>query len=112
MGIDTDITPFESGTAVIVANGSKQEFAQVINVSGEKVFVRLFAGKIGAFDKSQCTPLPIVPDIKAGDKVKAPKYGYLAEAVVTKVDEKIGRVFIKFPNTDKEEAIAFGNLMK
>lgn len=104
--------PFESGTAVAVQDGANQKLGIVINVAGDKVFVKMFAGKMKVVAKKDCTPLPIVPDVKEGDRVKAEWVGSLNPGTVTKVDAKIGRVFVKFDVDGKEKAVAFGNLMK
>lgn len=104
--------PMDVGTSVAIQDGTKQKAGQIINVAGDKVFVRMFAGTIGVFAKSSCTPIPIVPSVKAGDKVKAPFVGTMNDATVVKVDEKIGRVFVKFENAGKEEAVAFGDVIK
>jgi hypothetical protein len=104
--------PMEPGTAVAIQDGDRMKHAIVIRVTGDKVFVNGFAGTTSVVDKSRCTPLPIVSTAKEGEKVRALSISSLEEGTVTKVDPKIGRVFIKFNNDSKERAIAFGNLMK
>jgi hypothetical protein len=66
----------------------------------------------GGDDKSRCTPVPITSSAKEGEKVKAGWVGSFKESTVTKVDPKIGRVFIKFDVDSKEKAVAFGDVMK
>lgn len=104
--------PMQPGTAVAIQDGAKQIHGQIINVAGDKVFVRMSAGTIGVFNKANCTAIPIVPSVKAGDKVKIPGYNSFSEATVIKVDEKIGRVFVKNEKYNKEEAVAFGDVLK
>lgn len=104
--------PFDPGSMVAIQDGADMKPAQVIRVSGDKVFVNGFAGKIGVFDKSRCTPFPLVSSAKEGDKVKAVWVNSLKEGTVSKVDPKIGRVFIKFDVDSKEKAVSFGEVMK
>jgi hypothetical protein len=104
--------PFETGTTVAIQDGADQKSAQVIRVAGDKVFVNGFAGLPAVVDKSRCTPLPIVSNVKVGEKVKAVWVSSIKEGTVTKIDPKIGRVFIKFDLDGKEKAVAFGDVMK
>ncbi|NJM52509.1 MAG: hypothetical protein HC846_03390 [Blastocatellia bacterium] len=104
--------PFDAGTMVAVQDGADQKPAQVIRVAGDKVFVNGFAGKTAVVDKSKCTPFPLVSNAKEGEKVKAVWVNSLKEGTVTKVDAKIGRVFIKFGSDEKETAVSFGEVMK
>ncbi len=104
--------PFDVGSIVAVQEGAEQQPAQVIRVAADKVFVKRFAGRIAVVDKSRCTPFPLVSTAKVGDKVKAVWVNSLKDGTVTKVDPKIGRVFIKFDLDGKEKAVSFGEVMK
>lgn len=104
--------PFEPGTTVAIQDGENMKKGQVIRVAGDKVFVRQFAGGIGVYDKSRCTPVPIKSAAKVGDTVRAVRVGAFREGTVTKVDAKIGRVFIKFDTSGSESAVAYGDVMK
>ncbi|MDT4898834.1 MAG: hypothetical protein QOH25_3911 [Acidobacteriota bacterium] len=101
---------WEPGTVVAVNDGASKKKAQVIRVAGEKVLTIGFAGRLQAYDKSACTPVPVKPGVKAGDKVKAPVYGTFQNVTVTKVDGRNGRVFVK-PESGDEKAIAFGDVL-
>lgn len=102
--------PMSPGTTVAI--GTDMKHGQVIRVNGDKVFVKLFAGKTGVFPRADVKGVPVKPNVKAGDKVKAPFVGTFKDATVSKVDADIGRVFVKFDTSgDKEEAIAFGDIM-
>ncbi len=101
---------WEPGTVVAVNDGASKKKAQIIRVAGDKVLAMGFAGSLKAYDKSACTPVPVKPGVKAGDKVKAPIYGSFQNVTVTKVDGRNGRVFVK-PETGDEKAIAFGDVM-
>jgi hypothetical protein len=104
--------PMEPGTSVAIQDGADLKHAIVIRVAGDKVYVKGFAGKPAVVDKSRCTPVPITSSAKEGEKVKAVWVGSFKEGTVTKVDPKIGRVFIKFDVDSKEKAVAFGDVMK
>ncbi len=104
--------PFDVGTIIAVQEGAEQQSAQVIRVAGDKVFVNGFAGRFAVVEKSRCTPFPLTSAAKVGDKVKAVWVNSLKDGTVTKVDPKIGRVFIKFDLDGKEKAVSFGEVMK
>jgi hypothetical protein len=103
----------EPGTTVAVQDGAEMKKAQVIRVAGDKVFTSSANGRIAVYDKSRCTPLPIKSAAKAGETVKAVWASmFIREGTVTKVDPKIGRVFIKFGTDKEDKAVAFGDVMK
>ncbi len=106
-------SPMQSGTAVSISEGGEIQHGQLINVVGDKVYVQQFAGKTAVYDRAKVSAVPIKPTVQAGDTVKAERFGKFATGKVTKVDAAIGRVFVKFDNGgDKEEAVAFGDVMK
>jgi hypothetical protein len=102
---------WEPGSVVAANDGASRKRGQIIRVAGDKVLTLGFAGTLQAYDKSACTPVPVVPKVKAGDKVKAPRYGAFTDATVTKVDGRIGRVFVKFGTDTEEKAIPFGDVL-
>lgn len=104
--------PFDPGTFVAVQDGAEMKPVQVIRVAGDKVFASTFAGGIGVFNKSICTPFPLVSAAKEGEKVKAVWVNSVKDGTVTKVDAAIGRVFIKFDVDGKERAVSFGQVTK
>lgn len=104
---------WDAGTTIAVQDGANLKKARVIRVAGDKVLASDQMGKLKVYPKANCKPVPIVPNIKEGDRVKAPKYGQNFEnATVSKVDQKIGRVFVKFDGQSEEKAISFGDVMK
>jgi hypothetical protein len=105
-------SPWEPGTTLAVNDGASRKSVKVIRVAGEKILALGSAGTLKVYDKANVTPVPIRPNVKAGDKVQAPKYGTFAEAAVTRVDARNGRVFVKFGTAPEEKAIAFGDVMQ
>ncbi len=101
---------FAPGTSILF--GEENLHGQVIRASDEKLFIRLFAGKINVIEKSKATPIPIKPEVKEGDQVKAINVGRFYKAEVVKIDETIGRVWVKFEDSEQEVVVAFGDLIK
>jgi hypothetical protein len=104
--------PFQPGTSVAVKGGSRTEHWQVINVAGDKIFATGFAGKVKLVNRGDCTPVPIKPQVKAGDKVQAAIFGSFTGAMVVSVDEKLGKVVIKAKGQSEEKTIDFGKVLR
>ena len=104
--------PWEPGTTLAANDGASRKPVRLIRVAGEKILALSSAGTLKVYDKANVTPVPIRPNVKAGDKVQAPRYGTFAEATVTRVDTRNGRVFVKFGTAPEEKAIAFGDVMQ
>lgn len=105
--------PFSPGTTVAVSEGPKRySWAQVLRDDGKHLLVMAFASKVKIVEKSKCIPLPVIPDVKAGDTVQIPSIGTFAGAKVVKVDREIGRVFVErtLGTQKKEMIIAFGDV--
>lgn len=103
---------WDAGTTVAIADGANLKKGVVIRVAGDKVLVLESVGKMKVYPKSACKPVPITPEVKEGDRVKAPFVGIFKDATVSKVDAKIGRVFVKFDGQTDEKAIPFGDILK
>jgi hypothetical protein len=107
------LTLWGPGTTVVVQDGANQKCAKIIRVAGSKVLVMDGAGKLKVSSKSSCQAVPLQPDVKAGDRIKAPRYGQnFASATVSNVDLRNGRVFVKFEGDSSEKAVAFGDVLK
>ena len=105
--------PFQPGTSVAVkGDSSSPEHWDVIRVAGDKVFVIGFAGRLKLLNKADCTPVPIKPQVKAGDKVRSVIHASFTNATVVSVDEKLGKVVVKQDGQTAEKAIDFGKVMK
>jgi hypothetical protein len=102
----------EAGSMIAVNVNNRPRPGQILNVSGDKVFVRHFAGKIAVYGKSEIKTVPLKPKLKAGDKVSAVYIADYKDAVVKKVDEKIGRIWVTFPDIpNSDRVVSFGNIM-
>lgn len=104
--------PGEPGTTLACKDGHRTTRWIVVNQHGDQVLGVGFAGKVKVLKRSECKNVPIVPKLKPGDTVFVPVIGAYTEAKVTKLDEKIGRVWVKheFGGKDTDEAFAFTNV--
>lgn len=101
--------PFEAGTTVACKDGSAYKTAFVIQLAGDKLLATSAAGLVAPHAKADCVALPQKPSVKAGDKLMGDFAGTMHAATVTKVDAKIGRVWVKFDGLgDRETALPFG----
>lgn len=104
---------WDAGTMVAIQDGANIKAAQLIRAAGDKILVLEGVGKLKVYPKASAKPIPLVPDVKTGDRVKAPQYGdKFANGTVSSVDAKIGRVFIKFDGSSEEKAVSFGEILK
>ncbi|HRH44960.1 MAG TPA: hypothetical protein PKY82_25200 [Pyrinomonadaceae bacterium] len=106
------IKDWDAGTTVAVQDGANLKKGRVIRVADDKVLVLEGVGKLKVYPKSACKPVAITPNVKEGDRVKVPFVGNFKDATVSKVDAKIGRVFVKFDGQNDEKAIPFGDVIK
>ncbi|HYJ87474.1 MAG TPA: hypothetical protein VEW46_15545 [Pyrinomonadaceae bacterium] len=103
---------WDPGTRVAVQDGANKKPAKVIRVAGNNVLV-METGKLKVYPRSSCQPVPLVPQVKAGDRVLGLRYGItFAGASVSSVDTRNGRIFLRFDGAKEDEAIAFGDVLK
>ena len=105
------VRDWDTGTTVAIQDGANLKAAKIIRVAGDKVLVLQDVGKLKLYPKSVCKPIPIVPNVKEGDRVRVPFVGVFKDATVTRVDTTIGRVFVKLDSQSEEKAIAFGDVL-
>lgn len=103
---------WDTGTVVAVQDGANMKKGWIIRVADDKVLVLEGIGKLKVYPKSACKPVPVTPNVKEGDRVSVPFVGTFKDATVSKIDEKIGRVFVKLDGQPAEKAIAFGDVLK
>ena len=101
---------WEAGTTVAVKDGSDYKAATIVNVSGDKVLTIGFAGRMAIYNKSDCTPIEVIPNVKKGDNVQAPWVGKFVNTKVIKVDKKMGRVWVEDPYSKEPLIIPFGDV--
>ena len=87
---------WQPGATIAAYEKSAWKEGILIHATDDKVLAIGFAGKIYAFDRSACKLIPIKQDIKVGDNVMAVWVGGFKEGYkVTKIDRKIGRVWLE-----------------
>ncbi len=99
---------WQPGNLIAAKEGMSYVSAQIIRVADDKVLTIGFAGKVKVYAKSDCKTVPIVPNVKKGDKVWAVSIGSFSQYEVTKVDKKLGKVYINQNN--KEVAVTYGEV--
>lgn len=102
---------WEAGTSVAVKDGGSYKQATVVKVSGDKVLTIGFAGVMKVYAKADCTPIPIIPNVKAGDQVQVPWVGTFKNTKVQKVDAKNGRVWCDDPFSKDPLIVPFGDVI-
>ena len=101
----------EPGTSAAIRKGADFERVIVINQTENKVFVRSFAGYVNVFPKSEVIGIPVKPNIKKGDHVKIGQFDKFIPAIVTDVNQRFGRVEVKYDEGGATESIAFGDIL-
>jgi hypothetical protein len=113
INISGDMVP---GASIYVTGSNTLDTVYtLISTSGEKVFARDGTGHFKVFDKKDCKPIPFVISVKPGDKLRAAFGSALAPATVTKVDARIGRVWVTSDNggpDSKPKPLGYGRLVK
>ncbi len=88
--------PFDPGTYCLVKEGDRYDILQVLRVEGERVVG--IKHTLVAFNKSECSPIPVSPKLKVGDAVWAAGSGVsnAYSGKVTFIDAKNGYCLIQF----------------
>ena len=85
---------------------------EVFRAEGDRVMGIIFT-EFTSVPKSDCVPIPLKPDFKEGDTVMAPWVGAFYKGKVTKIDNKNGRITVKFDASHQgEKVLAFGEVIK
>jgi len=99
------------GAPIAVNVDGKQKNGVLIAVEGDKVIYQGFADVLEETTKSAVKVLPVKPSLSVGDNVKGVFVSeFSKDYKVSKVDEKIGRVWVK--DGDKEEVLSIFDVMK
>ena len=99
--------PWQEGQYIACKNDEgKWKNAQIVKVAGDKVLTIGFAGRITVYAKADCRPTVAKPAVKAGDMVWADFVGGWMECEVTKVDPKMGVVWVE--QYGSESPVSYG----
>lgn len=103
----------EPGTHVLYPDGEEQGYGQLISTSGDSSLVSKFGGELEVFKTADLTGIPVKPALKQGDKVQAPFAKGMDPATVSKVDEKIGRIWVTFDGRESqgESVFCYGEVL-
>lgn len=100
------------GAEILYNDGKDENFGVIINVAGDKVLYRGFAGFMKAVKKSDCRLLPLNPGVAAGQTVQAEFTGRLRpDFKVKKVDAAKGRIWVE-DKFKKESVKSFLEVVK
>jgi len=105
---------FQAGTSVAVKDGEEFLHETVINVKGDKVLTKGWAGKLFVREKSMVTPIEIKPELSIGEEVYVPVIANMMLATITKIDEQYGQVTVKYEwgGEETEEEFPYGSIIK
>lgn len=104
----------QAGATIACKTPEEQDFTryQLVNSTSDKVLLLGWAGKMVTMKKADCATLPTTPTAKVGESVYFPLYGKFDLGTVTKVDEAIGHVTVKytFAGQNEEAMVPFGDI--
>jgi len=108
--VKSDLDP---GSHALYPDGDEKGYGLVIKSEADAVLLETFGGDLAVFQKDEVTPIPVKPGVKKGDKVQAPFAKGMDPATVTKVDEKIGRIWVTFDGRESqgEKCFCFGQIL-
>ena len=87
--------PFQIGSSVAVSVGRQKRVGQLLAADQERILVKEFAGRLKIYDRNAAQPLPIRPKLAKDSAANAAMFGSLKPITIKKVDERIGRVFVR-----------------
>jgi hypothetical protein len=107
-----DLTP--GASIYVTGSNTLDELFTVVSASGEKVLARKGSGYFKVFNRSQCVAIPFNAEFRPGDKGRGNWGGSLAPVTVTKVDARIGRIWVTSDNSSdkKPKALSIGAVLK
>lgn len=104
---------WQVGTTVACKGSGGSNQLILVNSSGDKLLTSGWAGTMKAFAKSDCKPVPLKTDVKAGDTIYVAPFGTYQKATVSSVDATKGKVKAKydFAGSSTEEDFSFGSIL-
>ncbi|MBP5374897.1 MAG: hypothetical protein J6Y38_01030 [Bacteroidaceae bacterium] len=104
---------FMSGAQVAFGTGENKKFGKIMQVSGDKLLVSVFADRLECVSKSECTLLPLTPKIKVGDTVSCISSDeYEPGYKVVKVDLEHGHVWVQYEGSSYTHCYGLFDVMK
>lgn len=92
---------WQPGAQIVVTGDGSYEAGILVNCTDDKVLLKGFAGRIKVFKRSACKVVPLKQNLKVGDEVYAIwTSSYKPGYKITKIDEKVGRVWVQGPYGD------------
>ncbi len=93
------------GVSIGCKKDSSVDHGTLVALTGKKLLMLGFAGKLTAHPIEECQPLDPKATFAVGDKVQAPFVSSFSDGEVTKIDAANGRVMIKSSTGDRAVAI-------
>lgn len=105
-------TPGEIGSSVACRVEQRVERLIVTNTEAGRVLGLGFAGRMRVVELARCKPMPIVPQVRIGERVHVPVLGDFIEARVTRLEPEHGRVWAayEFGNEQRTESFGYTNV--
>ena len=104
---------FMPGAQVAYEQGGEKKFGKIVQVSGDKLLVSVFANRLECVSKSDCTLLPLTPKIKVGDTVRCISTDeYEPGYKVVKVDLEHGHVWVQYEGSTRTYCFGIFDVMK
>lgn len=104
---------WESGAQVAYREDGEWKSGILMQIDGDKLLLSGWASKLVAVDKDVCKLVPFKEKIKKGDKVWCEWLDYYKpNYIVEKIDQKLGHVWIKRPDSDRIECKGIHQITK
>ena len=97
----------ELGRTAACKEGAHRMRYVVVQKQGDRLLGYGFAGKLAAFNSSDCVVLSLHPHLNKGDWVSVPVVGRYTRSKVRRVDDDIGRVWAKYKSDGDDQVTAF-----
>ena len=104
---------FMPGAQVFYDRDGEKKFGRIVQVSGDKLLVNIFANRLDCVSKSECTLLPLNPKFKVGDTVSCISIdNYEPNYKVLKVDLEHGHVWVQKEGSTYTHCLGIFDVMK
>ena len=104
---------FMPGAQVAYGTGAEKKFGRIVQVSGDKLLLSVFANRIDCVSKNECTLLPLIQKFKVGDMVSCISIDiYEPNYKVIKVDLEHGHVWVQKEGSTYTHCYGLFDVMK